>query len=114
AAAAAVHLGAHHAVAVIVGLFDGAGHRVVEARPAGAALEFLLRHEQRLLAAGAAEGTGALLVVECAAAGCLGAMLAHDVILLSRERLAPFRISAGEGILLGVHGASPGFGRTHM
>src|SRR5690348_13708044 len=58
AAAAAMHLGANHAEAPIHGLFDGAGLRIVEARPASAALEFLLRLEQRLLAAGAIERAG--------------------------------------------------------
>src|SRR5712691_2358419 len=53
AAAAAMHLVAHHAVAGVGRFFDRPGFRVVEARPAGAALEFLFRREQRLAAAGA-------------------------------------------------------------
>src|SRR5580704_3406855 len=42
AAAAAIHLGALHAPAAVGGGVDRARLRVVEARPAGAALEFLL------------------------------------------------------------------------
>src|ERR1700735_2923086 len=63
-AAAAVHLGAHPAVAAIARGLDRARLRIVEARPAGAALEFLLGGEQRLPAAGARERAGALLIVE--------------------------------------------------
>ena len=50
-----MHLGAHHAVAAVGRGLDRARHRVVEARPAGAALELELRLEQRLVAAGAGE-----------------------------------------------------------
>src|SRR6266436_5781145 len=66
-AAAAVNLRARHAVAAIGRGFDRARHRIVETRPAGAALELRLRHEQRLAAADADEGAGALLEVERAA-----------------------------------------------
>src|SRR2546422_5742780 len=45
AASAAVHFGAGHAVAPVDRGFDRSLHRIVEARPAGAAIEFLLRHE---------------------------------------------------------------------
>src|SRR5262245_17566409 len=48
AAPAAMHLGAHHPIASIGRSFDRTLHRIVEARPAGTALELLLRHEQRL------------------------------------------------------------------
>src|SRR5262249_57903684 len=51
AAAAAVHFRAHHPEAAIGCGLDRARNRVIEARPAGAALELRLRHEQRLLAA---------------------------------------------------------------
>src|SRR5271169_4775629 len=79
AAAAAVHLGALHAPAAVGDGIDRARLRIVKARPAGAALEFFLRGEQRLLAAGAVERAGALFVIERAAARTFGAMLAHNV-----------------------------------
>src|SRR5262245_22001690 len=101
AAAAAVHLCAHHAEAAIGLRLDRAGLRVIEARPTRAALELLLRDEQRLLAAGAREGAGTLLEVERAAARRLGAVLPHDLILLGREQLAPFRIGVADGVGLG-------------
>src|SRR5262249_56087380 len=72
-------------------------------RPAGAALELLLGHEQRLAAARAAEGTGALLVVERAAAGGLGAVAAQDVVLLGREQASPLLVGVGDRVLLACH-----------
>src|SRR5262245_53966259 len=81
AAPAALHLGADHAVGAVLQLLDRAGLRIVEARPAGAAFELLLRLEQRLPAPRAGEGAGALLVVERTAARPLGAVLAYDVVL---------------------------------
>src|SRR5262249_50795869 len=92
AAAAAMHLGANHAVAPIHGLLDRAILRIIETRPAGAALEFLLRLEQRLLAAGTTERAGALFEIERTAARPLGAVLAHDVELLGRQDLAPLSL----------------------
>src|SRR4029077_13378490 len=97
------------------GGLDGTGLRIVEARPAGAALEFLLRGEQRLVAAGAEERGRALLVIERAAARPFGAVLAHDVILLGGQELAPLGVGVGHGILFGVrlraHGHAPvGYG----
>src|SRR5881397_3406025 len=56
AAAAAVHFRAHHPEAAVAGGFDRARNRVVEAWPAGAALELRLRDEQRLPAADAGKG----------------------------------------------------------
>ena len=41
-------------------------------------------------------------IVERAAARRLGAVLAHDPILLGRQQLAPFRVGVGDGIVLGV------------
>src|ERR1700722_17418251 len=64
AAAAAIHLGADHAVAPVLDGLGGAGLGIVEARPAGAALELGVRLEQGLAAARAREGAGAFLVVE--------------------------------------------------
>ena len=80
---------------------------VVEARPAGAALELLLRLEQRLPAARAGERAGALLVIERAASRPLGAVLAHDVVLLGRQQLAPLGVGMGDRIGLHIHGFSP-------
>src|SRR5262245_8935911 len=100
AAAAAMHLRADHAVAAVLGRLDGVGHGVVEARPAGAALELPLGDEQRLVTAGAGERAGAFLEIERAAARRLGAVLAHDGVLLGRQQLAPLRLGVGYGILL--------------
>src|SRR5262245_41854257 len=85
AAAAAMDLGAPHAVAVVERFLDCTGLWVVEARPAGAALELGLRHEQFLPAAGTRKRARALLIIERAASRRLGAMLAHDVELFGRE-----------------------------
>src|SRR5579859_7727791 len=104
AAAAAMHLGADHAVAAVGRRFHGAFDGVVEARPAGAAVEFLLADEQRLAAADAGEGAGTLFVIEGAAAGRLGAVLAHHPVLLRREQASPFGIAVGDGIALRFHG----------
>src|SRR4029078_13054933 len=82
ATTAAMDLGADHAEAAVGCGLNGPWHRIVEARPAGAALEFLLRHEQRLVAARATESAGPLLVIERATTCRLGAVLAHDFVLL--------------------------------
>src|SRR5581483_1972390 len=87
AATAAMHFGADHAPAAIARGFDRTGNRIVEARPAGAALELGLGAEQLLVAAGAVKRARALLMQQRAAAGTLGAVLAHDVILLGRQQL---------------------------
>src|ERR1700691_3421873 len=102
-AARAMHLGARHAVAAVDRGLDRARHGIVEARPAGAALKFLLRFEQRLAAARAGKRAGALLPVERAGARPLRAVLAHDVILLRRQELAPFGVGMGYGIAVCVH-----------
>src|SRR5215203_6103046 len=86
AATAAMHLGSDHAVGAIHGLLDRPRLRIVEARPAGAALELLLRRKQRLPATGTRERAGALLEVQRAASRPLGAVLAHDVELLWRQQ----------------------------
>src|SRR5881394_2787608 len=103
AAAAAVAFGAHHAVRAVARFLDRTGLRIVEARPAGAALEFLLRLEQFLPAARAGEGPGALLVIKGATSRPLGAVLAHDVELLRVKDLAPLGLGAGDGIGLHIH-----------
>src|SRR4051812_30712972 len=107
AAAAAMRFSASHAVGTVVRFLDRARFRIVEARPAGAALELLLRLEQLLPAARAGEGAGALLVIERAASRPLGAVLAHDVELLGRQNLAPLGLGVGDGISLHVHRSAP-------
>ena len=101
AAAAAMYFGADHAPAPIGRGLDRAGLGIVEARPAGAAVEFRLRDEQLLPAGGASEGAGAFFVIQRAAARPLGAVLAHDVKLFRREDFAPFRLGMRNGICLG-------------
>src|SRR5215831_18828884 len=76
AAAAAVHFRAHHPEATVAGGLDRARNRVVEAGPAGAAVELGFRDEQRLPAADAGEGAGPLLIIERAAARRLRAVTA--------------------------------------
>src|SRR5260370_3987528 len=106
AAAAAIYLGAHHAVAAIDRGLDRARLRIVEARPAGAAVEFSLRHEQRLPAPGARERAGAFLIIERAASRGLGAVLAHHLVLFRREQAAPLLVGVGDRVLLFGHGRS--------
>src|SRR3954452_7553632 len=52
AAAAAMHLGAQHAVGAVLGLAQRIVERLVEARPSGAALELRVGREQWQVAAG--------------------------------------------------------------
>src|SRR6202035_4783860 len=73
AAAAAVNFGAQHPEGAVLGLADGVLQRLIEARPAGAALEFRLRGEQRQVAAGAGEDAHAMLLQERARTRALGA-----------------------------------------
>src|SRR5438874_3003377 len=101
AAAAAVDFGPQHAEGPIFGLADGVVERLVEARPAGAALELGLRGEQRQVATGTGEDALAMLVEQRARTRPLGALLAQDVILLRRQLRAPFRIGLFDLELLG-------------
>ena len=80
--------------------FDRARQRIVETRPPGSAFELHFGNKQRLITSRAMERAGALFMQQCATAGHLGAMLAHDLILLGREDLAPFGFGVGDGILL--------------
>src|SRR5689334_1874979 len=63
--------------------------RSEEARPAGARFELHRGGEERQAAARAGEDAGALLVIEGAGAGALGAFLAHDVEGLGGQALLP-------------------------
>src|SRR5689334_1663707 len=92
AAAAAMHLGACHAKGAILGLAHRIVERLVEARPAGAALELRFRSEQRQVAAGAGEGALAVLFEERAGPGPLGALIAQDLVLLRRQLRTPLGV----------------------
>src|SRR6266404_8108235 len=92
AAAAAVDFGPQHPKGAVFGLADGVVERLINTRPAGAALEFRLRGEQRQVAAGAGEDTLAVLLEQRARSRTLGALLAQDLVLLRRQLRAPFRI----------------------
>src|ERR1700680_301978 len=103
AAAAAMHFGAHHPEASIGRSLDCALDRVIEARPAGAAVEFLFGDEKFLAATGAHEGAAALLVIERATARRLGAVLAHHGVLFRGENASPLRVAMGDRVLLDWH-----------
>src|SRR6267143_1770769 len=105
AAAAAVDFGSQHPEGAVFGLADGVLERLIKTRPAGAALEFRLRGEQRQVAAGAGEDALAMLLEQRARSRTLGALLAQDVILLRRQLRAPFRIGLFDlELLRGVRG----------
>jgi len=106
AAAAAMHFRPRHAMASILAVLDGAFDGIVEARPAGAAFEFLGRNEKTLSTASAHEGAGAFLMIEGAAAGRLGTMPTHDAILFRREKAPPFFIRTSNVKRLALHGPS--------
>src|SRR5712671_4128121 len=93
AAAAAVNFSPRHPKGAVFRLADGVVERLIKTRPAGAALEFRLRGEQRQVAAGAGEDALAMLLEQRARSRTLGALLAQDFILLRRQLRAPFRIS---------------------
>src|SRR2546423_10076647 len=69
AAAAAVNFGPQHAEGPVLGFADRVVQRLIEARPAGAALELGLRGEQRQVATGAGEDAFAMLVEKRARTG---------------------------------------------
>ena len=83
--------------AAVLGGADRAFQRLVEAGPAGAALELGVGCEQFLAAAGAGEYAVALLGVQRAGAGPLGAMLAQHLVLRGRQLRAPLLV----GVLTG-------------
>src|SRR4051812_47906835 len=103
AAAATMNFGPHHAVSAVLRGLDRTGLWIVEARPAGAAFELLLRDEQLLPAPRAGKRAGALLVIERAASRPLGAVLAHDVELLGGQDLAPLGFGVAHRIGFDVH-----------
>src|SRR5262245_9987938 len=92
AAMFAVDFGPHHEVAAIDGRIDAVFERRVEARPAGPAVVFGVGREQRLPAAGALEGTRAVLLVERARSARFGAVRSQHVELLGTELPPPFLV----------------------
>src|SRR5712664_2391524 len=108
AAAAAVDFGPQHPEGAVFGLADGVVERLIETRPAGAALEFRLRGEQRQVAAGAGEDALAMLLEQRARTRALGALLTQDLVLLRRQLRAPLRIGLFDlEFLAGVCRRSP-------
>src|SRR5262249_58354732 len=107
AATTAVRFGADHAIASVRRGPNRARLGLVEAWPAGAAFELLLRDEQGLVAARADEGPGALLKVERTAAGRLRAVLSHDRVLLVCQQLAPLRLGSHHRVFFCLHGELP-------
>src|SRR5580704_10667676 len=101
AAAMARYRRARHAERTVGGLVDGLVERRPKTRPAGAAFEFGLRREQRQVAAGAAEGTVAMLLEQFAGERPLGAFLAQHVVLRRRQELVPLLVSVGHLVIDG-------------
>src|SRR6516225_2908142 len=91
-ASAAMHLGTQHAQGAVFGDADGVLQRLIEARPAGAAVELGLGGEQRQVAAGAGKSPLAMLLQERAGPGALSALLAQDLILLRGELRTPLGV----------------------
>src|SRR5204863_1969652 len=94
---AAVHLGAHHAVAAIDGLLDRSLERRDEAGPSGAALELAAGHEQPLPAAGTRERADPLLIQQRTRSGPLGAVSSQHRVLLRGELRTPFGVGLFHG-----------------
>src|SRR5262245_38927432 len=105
AALGAMHLGAGHEMAAVARRADGAVLGRPERWPARAAFVLGRGIEQRLAAAGAAEGAGALLVVQRAGERPLGAVIAQHVMLQRVELLLPLGVALLDGII-GSHGSS--------
>ena len=76
------------------------------ARPAGARVKFGLRGKQRFAAADAGVCAGLFIGIVGMGVGCLGAVLAGDVVLFRRELGTPF------GFRLGYFGRD--FGVAHI
>src|ERR1700722_685369 len=91
-AAAAVNFGPQYPEGAIFMLAHRVVERLPKTRPAGAALKFRCRGEQRQIAAGAGEDALAMLLEKRARPRAFGAFLAQDFILLRRQLRAPFRV----------------------
>lgn len=97
-AAGTMHLDPGHPEASIGRRRDGAVDRPPEAGPPGTTFVLGIRRKERLVTAGAVEGTRTLLPVERAGTPGLGGVQAENRELLGRERLPPlfFRASVLE------------------
>src|SRR5207248_6289431 len=93
AAASAMHLGAAHEKAAVGLGLDPVFEGRPEARPSRAAVEFGSGVEQRLAAGGAVIDPGAVLLVERARPGALGAVLAQYPVLLGVQLATPFLVA---------------------
>src|SRR5258708_40307049 len=89
AAAAAMDFGAQHSKGPVLSLADRVFERLIEARPAGAALEFRFRGEQRQGAAGAGESALPVLLGQRARPPAFRAFLAPDLALPRRPMRPP-------------------------
>ena len=81
--------------------------RCPETRPAGTAIEFLLRREQRFAAADAVVAARLCVLVVRVRVRDFGAMFARDVVLLRRQLFAPLAVGFAD-LWLGccvAHGA---------
>ncbi len=83
-ATAAMNLGARHAETAIRRRAQCAGERIEETGPARAAVELFPGPKQRLVAAGAQKISGALFVIQGAAARSFSPVAAHHIVLLGR------------------------------
>src|SRR5438045_2567463 len=91
-AAAAVDFGPQHSEGTVLGLANRVFKRLIETRPASAALELGLRGEQRQVATGAGEDALAMFLEQRTRTGALGALFAQNFILLGGQLRAPFRV----------------------
>src|SRR6185436_6195292 len=111
AAARAVILGARHDEPEVALGADAAGDRLIEAGPAGAAVELRRGREERQVARGADERAVALFLVEGTRERAFRPFLEQHRIRLGRKQLAPFRLRLLERLdfrirLLARHGAA--------
>src|SRR3982751_4435870 len=90
AASMTMDFGALDAERAVDLLADRVRQRLPERGPAGAAVELRRRREQRIVAAGAGERAGTLLVIERARERALGSLLAQHGVLIGRQQRAPF------------------------
>src|SRR5204863_6667169 len=100
-AAAAMDFGPQHSEGTVLGLANRVFKRLIETRPASAALELGLRGEQRQVATGAGEDALAMFLEQRTRTGALGALFAQNFVLLGRQLRAPFRVGLFDLELLG-------------
>src|SRR5512147_1774000 len=89
AAAATMHLGPDQEQTMVLRGANAARERRPEARPTRAAVELGLRREERQIATGAEVVAGSVLLVERAAAGLFGVVLAQHAELRWRQQAPP-------------------------